>query len=970
MSLFDRSRGGWSGDEAPSGGEPYEDERYEWRDELGRGGMGFVHAVFDERLCREVAMKVVRPSDAAAVHRATREAEITARLEHPAIVPVYDAGTTDDGRHYFTMRMVRGRSLAAEFARRPRFEDRVALLRSYLTCCEAIAYAHDNGVVHRDLKPANVMVGEFGEVQVVDWGLAAVDGDAPPGEVASSVVGTEGYAAPEQLGGAPIDQRSDVFGLGAILRDLLDAEGTVPEDLRAVADKACARQPVDRYPSAGALARDVERFLEGRRVSSHAYSSWDLARRFVGAYARQLALGALITVAAFVGVVVAYARVDDARDLALAAEQQARAALNAQSEAYAWAVEAHAVGELESGARAEAEVLALEVLGRHASPLARGILMRAHAGGRPQARRNHTSVRCDRYAFGIAGFVCLRGETVSLFRDGASEPAWTIEATADDAEFGRHHVALAGPRAVELVAVRDGAPVATLVDTNMLKRVVSGPGGRLGASFGASLVDVDSDGHPRRFSPCNGPGTIAIGLGPDLAAAVCAGGWLVVERDEGSEAHTRSRVAVPFQRDARLGDAFTLAVDESGEHVVLGGLHGHVAVVDLGTGVVHGPWKVADRAIARLAFIDHDRALASTDGGLAFVIDLSGGGLAFALPRVVSGRARVHDGLVTGSLGPDRWVWEVPRRARASTFQAPSGLSSGAFDPRGRWVALARGDGTVSVMDLTTGASVLDLRVSERVIKRLAFDADGNRLFVAVAAEDGAYLVDTSTWIVKHLPGTNALRRVVRTTDGATRQPVFMAAGYGDVTHYWSTEGERSDRAGPQTVDLAVAQDGALVAGLAADGTVRILRDGAQIGSHSAPFADTVAVADDGRLALAQPGRVELVSASGEAEVVMQLDAEPEDIAFTPDGRHLVVGTVRGELWVWRTDGALVARIHDATDRVAWVGFAPDGRLAAASWDGALRLYALDVLDMSVDALEDDARATWRVTLDEALRGK
>jgi serine/threonine protein kinase len=219
--------------------------RYEILGELGRGGMGVVYLARDTALDREVALKVVdRPSGAAT------EARIIARLEHPGIVPVHDCGELPDGRLFYAMKRVRGDRLDRWMASAHDLSERLGV---FLRVSEAVAFAHAHGVIHRDLKPENVMVGEFGEVLVLDWGI-------------ESVIGTPPYMAPEQeRRDTTVDHRADVFALGAMLEQI--AAGAVP--IAAIAAKAQSAEPLARYQSVAALAADVNRFLAGHAVEAH-----------------------------------------------------------------------------------------------------------------------------------------------------------------------------------------------------------------------------------------------------------------------------------------------------------------------------------------------------------------------------------------------------------------------------------------------------------------------------------------------------------------------------------------------------------------------------------------------------------------------------------------------------------------------------------------------------------------------------
>jgi len=233
--------------------------RYEIISTLGRGGMGVVYLARDTALDREVALKIFDrpPGDA-------NEARIIARLEHPGIVPVHDFGELPDGRLFYAMKRVRGDRLDRWMAAGRDITERLAV---FLRVCEAVAFAHAHGVVHRDLKPENVMVGEFGEVLVLDWGVALENDNADCGlRIADSVVGTPEYMAPEQArGDAVVDQRADVFALGAMLADI--TRGVAP--LVAVARKAQEQDAAQRYQSVPALAAEVNRYLAGRAVEAH-----------------------------------------------------------------------------------------------------------------------------------------------------------------------------------------------------------------------------------------------------------------------------------------------------------------------------------------------------------------------------------------------------------------------------------------------------------------------------------------------------------------------------------------------------------------------------------------------------------------------------------------------------------------------------------------------------------------------------
>ena len=264
--------------------------RYELLSVLGRGGMGVVYLARDTALDREVALKIVeraatdRGTNAGTPRALAGEARILARLEHPGIVPVHDFGELADGRVYYAMKRVRGERLDEWLTPERGIGDRLAV---FLRVCDAVAFAHAHGVVHCDLKPENVMVGEFGEVLVLDWGIART-GIVDCGlRVADGLVaGTPSYMSPEQARGDPaVDHRADIYALGV----LLDTIATAPPII-AIAKKAQSEDPAARYQDVRSLAADINRFLEGRAVGAHREHLIDRAARVMRRYRLPIAL--------------------------------------------------------------------------------------------------------------------------------------------------------------------------------------------------------------------------------------------------------------------------------------------------------------------------------------------------------------------------------------------------------------------------------------------------------------------------------------------------------------------------------------------------------------------------------------------------------------------------------------------------------------------------------------------------------
>ena len=344
--------------------------RYKVQGEVGRGGMGSILSVRDEGLGRELAMKVMRSrsalallegayfEDPARLARFEEEARITGRLEHPGIVPVHELGQDPQGRPYFTMKLVGGRTFRSilKLVREEREGWNVQrALGVLLKVCEAVGFAHDKGVVHRDLKPANLMIGSFGEVYVMDWGLArdlrrsdlpaspsggesADSGDVPTDHVTQEgdVLGTLEYMSPEQASGKRelVGPPTDVFAVGAMLYELLCGEPPLgvrpnssphvrlaaalgrevepvrtraPEtlaELCSITEKALSPEPDQRYASMVELAEDLRAYLEGRVVQAHATGAWQEAKKWVQRNKAVASLAASLLLAVTVSLVV------------------------------------------------------------------------------------------------------------------------------------------------------------------------------------------------------------------------------------------------------------------------------------------------------------------------------------------------------------------------------------------------------------------------------------------------------------------------------------------------------------------------------------------------------------------------------------------------------------------------------------------------------------------------------------------
>jgi WD40 repeat protein len=355
--------------------------RYAVDGEVGRGGIGRVVRARDVVLDRTVALKELMGGDDGSRRRFVREALITARLQHPSIVPIYEAGRWPDRAPFYAMKLVAGRPLSRLLDEKPSLDARLSLVPIALAVADAIAYAHSERVIHRDLKPHNVLVGEYGETIVIDWGLAKdlsahgeddVDvgpfrkPDASDRTIAGAVLGTPAYMPPEQAQGKDVDERADVYALGAMLYHvvagapphtgatidemisrivdgtivpLTEREPDAPPDLAAIVAKAMERDPARRYRTARELADDLRQFTNGQLVAAHRYSVRERIRRFIRRHRAAVTAGAAMIVFAIAGTSLYLyreralrltAEADRARvqhELAIAYANQARAAL-------------------------------------------------------------------------------------------------------------------------------------------------------------------------------------------------------------------------------------------------------------------------------------------------------------------------------------------------------------------------------------------------------------------------------------------------------------------------------------------------------------------------------------------------------------------------------------------------------------------------------------------------------------------
>jgi eukaryotic-like serine/threonine-protein kinase len=662
----------------PQGGEklPQRDpERYVIVREHGRGGLGRVLNARDREMDRTVALKELVGSDHRSDARFVREALITARLEHPAIVPVYEAGRWPSGKPYYAMKMVSGVPLKQRMNECETFSDRMALLGNISAVADAMAYAHSKGVIHRDLKPSNVMVGEFGETVVIDWGLAkdlsmsanAVHGaDAGPYRLAAEgvtavghIVGTPLYMPPEQARGEVVDQRADVYAIGAMLYHLLSGEAPyqassckklvgkvaaaapprpleevasrIPHDLVAIVRKAMAPDKADRYRNARELAEDLKRFQTGKLVAAHDYTTWQRIQRWLACRRVIVAASVVVVLVA----VVSFAAVVQQRDQARSAQQrehQARAQVESRAAdlvlhqartnldrdpaaSLAWLRDYPAHGDAPGSALAD---------------------MAADARARGFARyvlRPHKTVAFEAWpANSGRGIASVGADNLVVYTDLRTRTKWTLGITSDLGYLitwpRSDQVAFVGPdQGVHLVNISSREGVALDTRVGIVSALGASHNRRWLFAGGIDGILVRWELEGNRILRTD---RVALGSAVTHAEASDEGGVVVCTANKALTAIDRS-----FAGASRIGecdprDAPTFRVAPSGNRVIVAATGGGVGFID-SKGSAEQYRSMHDDTVATVAISDDGLlgATASWDG-TAVLFDAATGQRLFA----------------------------------------------------------------------------------------------------------------------------------------------------------------------------------------------------------------------------------------------------------------------------------------------------------------------------------------------------
>jgi len=955
--------------------------RYTMRGEVGRGGIGRVLLGFDEHIGRDVAIKELLPerassssgsgSSTAFIDRFLREARVTGQLEHPHIVPVYELGRHADGTLYYAMKVVRGKTLAAALADSESLDERLGLLGHFASACQAIAYAHSRGVIHRDLKPENIMLDEFGETVVLDWGLAKVRGkedlrqqqiqhevevlaDSKGGSTVDGyAIGTPSYMAPEQADGnvVEIDERSDVWGLGAVLYELLtgrppfvgetayeiigqvvsaplipvgDVEGDAPRELAAVAEKALQRDKDDRYLSAAELAGEIEAFRSGARVEAHRYSAWELMRRLATQNRAATGVAAIGLAILLIVFVVAYGRIMDERDQAVAARGRAQKHL------------AQALAEKARSAARDRDWIGATVYGAAAlerDELAevRGILTAVEAWRPELVWQKRSGNACAAVVISPDGNRVACPTLLGM-------PIWDVTTGVESARINT-----GGGWLTAAAYSADGAWIAAPSHDKSVRLW------RLGKD-GAPEFELRGRGHtiaPRAiaFSP---DGSLLASTGEDKTIRL----WALPDATSPSDQLVEARVLTGPR------ESITTVVFAGGR-VMAGDRGGRVHTWDVGTGRLVGTGVAHGAAVRDLhVSLDGTRVASAGEDG---IVNLWGLNHETPLGVLIGHEGPVltvrfgADGetLYTGGSDGTLRVWSARTHELLGRFDAHIGeLHSLVVSSDGSHLVTTGEDKTVRAW---RGAAVTATELSGApvAVEALVHSPDGE-VVVAGCADHQIRIWDVSAGRLATTLPTHAEDSVAAIAFHPTEQS-FISAGHDGKLHMWKVAQAETGplwlRASPfpqlsgRARAVAFSPDGSLVAAAGDDRVVHLWdlsRDGEHIRlrGHGDIITSLAFSSDGSQLATGSWDRsVRLWDVAGrsQAEVLQAHEKSVLDVAFAKGRRLMSVGS-QVRLWELGVASSTVLEGHE--DVVHAVDCSLDAPwCATASADGTVRIW-------------------------------
>jgi eukaryotic-like serine/threonine-protein kinase len=927
-------------------------ERYHVEGEFARGGRGRVLKAEDLYLGRPVAIKEMLNTKGKGAQRFVREALFTARLQHPGVVPIYEAGCWPTGEPFYVMRLVSGQPLEDALQGQPDARGRLSLLPQLLAACEVMAYAHDKNIIHRDLKPGNIMVGAYGETVIIDWGLAKDLGeDSTEGEeseesllrpalaamrgdltMVGGVVGTPAYMPPEQARGEPVDLRADVYALGAILYHLLAGRPPIiadnaiallrkvmqeapidwellaaaPPDLLAITKKALAPKSKDRYLSAKELASDLKRFTTGQLVAARSYSRGELLRRFLGRNRAVLSV-LLVSLLGLTAVgVYSFQRVVREGQEAKSARGEARQKL---AELY----EEQGRQELLASQPQRALVYLSEAytLGQESAAL-RFMLARAFDKSRVQGPSAGHNAAVKHVIYSSDG-----AQLVTSSMDGTAK-LWSTKTGILIRTFSGHTGAIYG------LAIN---PAGTLLATS-------------GADRTARLWDLNSGRELRTFS----------GHAEKI--------WSVAFSSDGTRLVTASEDDTAKVWKVETG-ALLATLEGSREGIIPFGYRAGLVAASFSPDDTH--LLTAGRRSVRLWDAASYEKISSFDGsegslrGASFSPDSTqllfwGDDSKLQLLRFSTGEMLTFVGhndwvsdvtfssdgtqLISVSYDKTARVWNAEKGTLLHTLKGHRGfVKAVAAHPTQPQAATVSEDGVLRLWDLQTGNLLSACVGHSDWIDDVAFSPSGE--FIATASDDHS----ARLW-------PQDCRRELTRLDGSAQRDAQGPPLLRNLLH---------NKAGIPWLDIS--HDGALVATSASDKVIRLweLSSGNMVGElHLEKLAAQVTFSPGDRMlatadSAAKTAQLWEVKSNSLLATLRGHSAEVITVEWSPDGSRVVTASGDATAKLWDLEGNLLHTLSGHTKGLYRAKFSPDGkRIVTTSTDGTARLWSAEGEELAV----------------------
>ncbi|MBA3549289.1 MAG: protein kinase, partial [Nannocystis sp.] len=934
---------------------------------FAQGGIGRILRAHDPVLDRTVALKeLLVAGHRTDEERFIREVLLTARLQHPGIVPVYAAGRWPSGEPFYAMKLVSGRSFDQVLIEAKALPARLALLPHVLAIAETVAYAHAQGIIHRDLKPQNVLVGEFGETVVIDWGLAKqlgepdvpvdanprlpsrplpVDSTQPLTHV-GAVVGTPGFMSPEQADSAAVvDERTDVYALGVILYQTLsgampyEAAGAVemlfktvydrpvplqrrepqlPEELTAIVEKAMARDLRARYPTARAFADDLRRFQTGQIVGAHRYTAWELLLRALRRYRNTIAAAAIAVVIVIITLALSFSRISAERDKAIDAEADAIAAESAAQDARRQAEErADILAVQQARLRADNEpMVALDLL-HQVSPTAdwrriRQIAASVHQRGIPTVLYGH-------HASVSRAVFSPDDRRLATTSDDCTLRVWDLSQRTSRAYYGHTDEVWRAAWSPDMRRVattsRDQTVRVWDLETGEAQVLVGHRSGIRNVTFGPgrSLYSGDDQQVLRRWDLDTGTSEVIDDcLGSSFPWDEHQIACIVADRNEihVHDLHSGARTILRVD-DVKLGKNGSVSPD--GRWAAASTLDADVVLWDRRSGaprrlhLTQPSDKAGDHPREVRFSPTSDRLLVPMANYYLATYDLGTGAAALMQPHTGYTR-RAHfspDGGLIASVGGDVGVrvWDGSSASERSLIGAQALMIDVQFSRDGHWLAAVGNDPRVLLWPE---------EVFRRQMWRLA-GAGPAKLSDAPASESAAIARDRQLTILD--------TRTLKPRLQITAPEPLSAVGLG--------------------------HDGRLVAGLDATTALRVWDAGTGLLLHTRPLGASregcvLFPAPDGhRLALdCDDGRV-FVADLRSGEVLEVSKSDPLSLAFLGGRGELVLGGLDGRVEQWQP-GAPTRVLHDYGGPVHFMAAVPGTRKLVLTSDRIVEVWDPD----------------------------